>query len=47
MVKVGVYGVTGYAGYELLRWLRRHRATEVVRALALIWPGCRPDPLSL
>jgi N-acetyl-gamma-glutamyl-phosphate reductase len=48
MVKVGVYGVTGYAGYELLRWLRRHRAAEVVfttsesqagKSLSEVFPG--------
>ena len=24
MINVGIYGVTGYAGYELLRWIGRH-----------------------
>src|SRR5438045_2579746 len=30
MVKVGIYGVTGYAGYELLRLLKRHPQARVV-----------------
>ena len=29
MVNVGIYGVTGYAGYELLRWLKRHPQAHV------------------
>ncbi|HMO58029.1 MAG TPA: N-acetyl-gamma-glutamyl-phosphate reductase [Roseiflexaceae bacterium] len=54
MVKVGVCGVTGYAGYELLRWLRRHRATQVVfttsesqagRRLAEVFAGPLDTPL--
>ena len=32
MVRVGIYGVTGYAGYEAFRLLRRHPAVEVVFA---------------
>ena len=32
MVRVGICGVTGYAGYEALRWLRRHRGVQVVFA---------------
>ena len=48
MIKVGIYGVTGYAGYELLRWLRRHRQARVVfttsesqagKSLAEVYPG--------
>jgi N-acetyl-gamma-glutamyl-phosphate reductase len=54
MIKVGIYGVTGYAGYELLRWLSRHRATQVVFAtsesqagkrLADVFPGPLDAPL--
>ena len=30
MIRVGIFGVNGYAGYECLRWLRRHRQAEVV-----------------
>jgi N-acetyl-gamma-glutamyl-phosphate reductase len=32
MIKVGVFGATGYAGYELLRWLGRHREARVIFA---------------
>jgi N-acetyl-gamma-glutamyl-phosphate reductase len=48
MVNVGIYGVTGYAGYELLRWLGRHRQAKVVfttsesqagKSLAEVFPG--------
>src|SRR5689334_6650579 len=48
MVNVGIYGVTGYAGYELLRWISRHRQARVVfttsesqagKSLAEVYPG--------
>lgn len=48
MVRVGICGVTGYAGYEALRWLRRHPGVTVVFAtseqqagkqLADVYPG--------
>jgi N-acetyl-gamma-glutamyl-phosphate reductase len=48
MIKVGIFGVTGYAGYELLRWLQRHRQAHVVfatsesqagKSLASVFPG--------
>jgi N-acetyl-gamma-glutamyl-phosphate reductase len=48
MINVGIYGVTGYAGYELLRWLGRHPAARVVfatseshagKTLASVYPG--------
>lgn len=54
MVKVGICGVTGYAGYELLRWLGRHPAAEVIfttsesqagRSLAEVFPGPLDAPL--
>src|SRR5262245_23859093 len=54
MVNVGIYGVTGYAGYELLRWLNRHRGARVVfttsesqagKALAEVFPGPLDAPL--
>ena len=54
MIKVGIYGVTGYAGYELLRWLGRHREARVVfttsesqagKALADVFPGPLDTPL--
>jgi N-acetyl-gamma-glutamyl-phosphate reductase len=47
-MNVGVYGVTGYAGYELLRWLQRHPNVEVVfttsesqagKQLSEVFPG--------
>jgi N-acetyl-gamma-glutamyl-phosphate reductase len=54
MIKVGIFGATGYAGYELLRWLRRHPHAEVVfatsessagRRLAEVFPGPLDAPL--
>lgn len=48
MVRVGICGVTGYAGYEALRWLNRHRGVTVVfatseqqagKSLAEVYPG--------
>jgi N-acetyl-gamma-glutamyl-phosphate reductase len=48
MIRIGVYGVTGYAGYELLRWLQRHHDSEVVftasesqagKMLSEVYPG--------
>ncbi len=48
MVNVGIYGVTGYAGYELLRWLKRHPQANVTfttsesqagKQLAEVFPG--------
>ena len=32
MMKVGIFGATGYAGYELLRWLGRHPEAQIVFA---------------
>src|SRR5262245_31940397 len=54
MINVGIYGVTGYAGYELLRWLSRHRAARLVfatsesqagKSLAAVFPGPLDTPL--
>src|SRR2546425_986435 len=54
MINVGIYGVTGYAGYELLRWIGRHPAARVVfatsesqagKALADVYPGPLDTPL--
>ena len=54
MINVGVYGVTGYAGYELLRWLGRHRNARVMfttseshagKSLAEVFPGPLDAPL--
>ena len=30
MIKIGIYGATGYTGLELLRLLQRHPAAEIV-----------------
>lgn len=30
MIKIGIYGATGYTGLELLRWLQRHPHAEIV-----------------
>src|SRR5689334_21724808 len=54
MINVGIYGATGYAGYELLYLLKRHRAARVVfaasetqagKSLADIFPGPLDAPL--
>lgn len=54
MIKVGICGVTGYAGYELLRWLQRHPEAEIAfttseaqagKALADVFPGPLDAPL--
>jgi N-acetyl-gamma-glutamyl-phosphate reductase len=54
MINVGIFGVTGYAGYELLRWIGRHPQARVVfatsasqagKALADIYPGPLDAPL--
>ena len=54
MINVGIYGATGYAGYELLRWLGRHRAARVLfatsesqagKSLAEVFPGPLDIPL--
>jgi N-acetyl-gamma-glutamyl-phosphate reductase len=54
MINVGIYGVTGYAGYELLRWIGRHRGARVVfttsesqagKSLAAVFPGPLDAPL--
>lgn len=54
MLQVGICGATGYAGYELLRWLRRHPSVEVRfvtsesqagKSLAEVFPGPLDAPL--
>lgn len=54
MIKVGICGVTGYAGYELLRWLKRHPEAKIAfttsesqagKALADVFPGPLDAPL--
>ena len=32
MIKVGVFGASGYTGYEIIEMMRRHPAAEVVFA---------------
>ena len=54
MMKVGIFGATGYAGYELLRWLGRHPEAQIVFAtsesqagkkLSDVYPGPLDIPL--
>jgi N-acetyl-gamma-glutamyl-phosphate reductase len=45
MVRVGVYGASGYTGYELLRILARHEGTEVVFATSESSAGKRLSDL--
>ncbi len=54
MIRVGIFGVTGYAGYELARWLQRHPSASVVwgvsessagKRLAQVVPGPLDMPL--
>ncbi|NWG22268.1 MAG: N-acetyl-gamma-glutamyl-phosphate reductase [Chloroflexi bacterium] len=54
MIRVGIFGATGYAGYELLRWLQRHPQARVVfttsessagKTLADVIPGPLDAPL--
>src|SRR6476646_9263403 len=54
MINVGIYGVTGYAGYELLRWIGHHPEARVVfttsesqagKALADVYSGPLDAPL--
>jgi N-acetyl-gamma-glutamyl-phosphate reductase len=54
MINVGICGATGYAGYEALRWLRRHHRARVVfatseaqagKALGDVFPGPLDIPL--
>lgn len=54
MIHIGIFGITGYTGYELARWLKRHPQAEVVWAvsesaagkrLADVVPGALDMPL--
>ncbi|HEY1013741.1 MAG TPA: N-acetyl-gamma-glutamyl-phosphate reductase [Herpetosiphonaceae bacterium] len=52
MVRVGIFGVTGYAGYELARWIQRHPAATVAWAVSESSAGKRlrevvPGPLDM
>ena len=40
-MKVGVYGATGYAGYELLKILLRHPEAEIAFLASESYAGCR------
>lgn len=52
MVNVGIFGITGYAGYEAARWLLRHPLARVAWAVSESNAGKRladvvPGPLDL
>jgi N-acetyl-gamma-glutamyl-phosphate reductase len=40
-MRVGIYGATGYTGFELIRWLRRHDEAEIVFATSRTYAGKR------
>lgn len=40
-MKIGIYGATGYTGFELIRWLRRHSAAEIKFATSRTYAGKR------
>ncbi len=40
-MRVGIYGATGYTGFELIRWLRRHPQAEIVFATSRSYAGQR------
>lgn len=40
-MRVGIYGATGYTGYELIRWLRRHPQAEIGFATSRTYAGKR------
>jgi N-acetyl-gamma-glutamyl-phosphate reductase len=41
IMRVGIYGATGYTGFELIRWLRRHPQAEIVFATSRSYAGQR------
>jgi N-acetyl-gamma-glutamyl-phosphate reductase len=45
MVRVGIFGASGYAGAELARLLSRHPAAKVIFATSSSAAGCRLDEL--
>jgi len=54
MIKAGIYGATGYTGYELVKILQRHPATEIAfvtsqshagKTLREVFPGAPALPL--
>lgn len=40
-MRIGIYGATGYTGFELIRWLRRHSEAEIVFATSRTYAGKR------
>jgi N-acetyl-gamma-glutamyl-phosphate reductase len=40
-MRVGIYGATGYTGFELIRWLRRHPEAEISFATSRTYAGKR------
>ncbi len=40
-MRIGIYGATGYTGFELIRWLRRHPNAEIVFATSRTYAGKR------
>lgn len=40
-MRVGIYGATGYTGFELIRWLRRHPEAEIGFATSRTYAGQR------
>lgn len=40
-MRVGIYGATGYTGFELIRWLRRHPQAEISFATSRTYAGQR------
>jgi N-acetyl-gamma-glutamyl-phosphate reductase len=41
VIKVGIYGATGYTGFELIRILRQHSAVSLKFATSESWTGAR------
>lgn len=41
MIKIGIFGATGYTGAELIRWLARHRQARIVFAHSESHAGAR------
>jgi N-acetyl-gamma-glutamyl-phosphate reductase len=40
-MRIGIYGATGYTGFELIRWLRRHPQAEIIFATSRTYAGKR------
>ena len=41
MIEVGIYGATGYTGFELIRILRQHPGVSLRFATSETWTGAR------